>query len=611
MPDIVSRIRVEALGADQAAREIRKLRDAYTEVGQAARNLSPEAIGGGDPFSAAIAAPGGGVYGGQRAPSDIMEREARSRDYRAQVRGRESAGVGGVPGQIGQGMGVAEATSTGRGGAAAGGLASLAGGLLMGPAGIALLAGGAAAMGVQKFADNAFVRMENIFGTGTSQRLGRQFSDIEALQKDYGKKGIPLGMVQSFFQAGSASGLSMNKQGALSGTNWAMEAMRDLGVDAGGMAGLMGALSKSDMDMSRINYDFFGQTTKAVGRENIGRYIQEMARGIEAMSSKGITLTEESLTKQTDLLSGLSIFGGMTAEGAAALSQSIQNRGITAAGLKRPEDIIAYQAMRKEGESLTDTLIRMEEDPVGVAMAEYKYLEAATGRNKEVMILQLSESLGISLGATAKFMTTMEEMSGRSGAEIREALGGVGWQGQVRDEEGKWVYTDPAVEKYAIKQAQMLAGFEKSMFDLTTSISKAFQESFGNVINLDPTNTTWNTIYGGLTPEQLAEKARAGEIASYRSQAWTIDVEKVTGEAQEPWREYKTLASGMLKHAGSRYASSAGNISQEDYYAIIGGLQAQVNEQSKDTAMSTDEMVVLLRVIKETLENALQGVNTD
>lgn len=607
MPDIVSKIRVEAIGADQAAREIRKLKDAYTEVAGAAKGISPEAVGG-DAFSKAINPPGGGT--GPGSTDDIVQRESRSKNYRDQARQREiSNGMMGVGG-INRGMSVAEATASGRGGAAVGGIASSLGAMAAGPVGMALLAGGAVAMGAQKFADNAFGRMENIYGTGTSQRLGRQFSDIEALQISYGRKGIPLGMVQSFFQAGSQSGLSMNKQGALTGTNWAMEAMRDLGIDAGAMGGLMGALSKSDMDMGRLNYGFFGQASESFGRENTTTYLQEMARGIETMSSQGIRLTEETLTKQTNLLSGLGVYGDMTPEGAAALNQAIQAKGIMAAQLNRPEDIIAFQAMRKEGESVTDTMMRMERDPAGTAMAQYKYLKGATGDDKDAMRILLSKSMGVSISAADALMSTMTGMEGKSEEELRKELGGIGWQGQTMVE-GEWKYKDPAAETYGIKQSQLLSGFEKSMLDLTTAISKAFQESFGNVINLDPTNTTWNNIYGGLTPEELAQRAKEGEIATFRQRGGGFDTSAVTG-VEESWNvQYQSMASGILQKAGSAWSSSAGTISKEDFYAVIGGLQAQVNAQAKDTTMTSDDMVVLLRAISETLENALQGVNTD
>lgn len=605
MPDIVSKIRVEAIGADQAAREIRKLKDAYVEVAAAAKGISPD-MAGGDAFAKATNPPGAGVGSGD----DIVQRESRSRTYRDQVRQRETGGIG--AGGINRGIGVAEAVSTGRGGGAVGAAASGLGALVGGPVGLALLAGAAAAMGAQKFADNAFGRMENIYGTGMSQRLGRNFSDIEALQIEYGEKGIPLGMVQSFFGTASQSGLNMNKRGALPGTNWMMESMRDLGVDPGTAGGLMGALAKSDMDMNRINYGFFSQASGAFGRENTTQYLQEMARGIESMSSQGIKLTEETLTKQTNLLSGLGAYGGMTPEGAVALNQAIQTRGVTAAQLNRPEDIIAFQAMRREGESVTDTMMRMERDPTGTIMAQYEYLRAATGDDIDAMRILLSKSLGVSIGSADALMSTMAQMSGKDTADIRaelEALG-IGWQGKTM-KDGEWEFRDPAAQIYGIKQSQLLAGIEKSLLDQTTALSKAFQEAFGRIIDLDPTGTTWSSIYGGLTPEELAQRVKKGEISTFGQRAGVLDVSEVTG-VEEPWNaQYKSIASGMLQKAGSAWSSSAGNISREDFYAVIGGLQAQVNAQSRDVSMTSDDMVLLLRTISEILENALQGVNTD
>lgn len=501
MPDIVSRIRVEAHGADQAAREIRKLRDAYTEVGQAAQNLSPGGMGA-DPFAQAVSAPGGGVYGGQRSPADIMDRETRGRNYRDQVRERETSnsafGGRGVPGGVGQGIGTAEAVATGRAGAAIGTAATGIGALLGGPLGIGLLAGGAVVMGAQKFADNAFERMQNIWGTGISQRLGRTYENIQDVQTGYGRTGIPFGMVQQFFQAASQTGFNMNRPGALGATNMMMEAMASLGVDPSTVGGLMGGISRAGLDMGRLGgdrgYGLIGQVTKSFGRENVGLYLQEMTRGINEMATKGIDIQEEALTRQTNLLGAFRQYGGMTPEGAIAMNRQMMARGITAAQLQRPEDIIAFQAFRSTGVSVTDAMLAMEQNPDEVNRRVYEHLKGATGGREDILRLRLQEYMGggTTISQVVDFINTMEGMGKKSQEELSSDLGaGSGWIGRHYDENGNLVYDDPARETVAVRQAELLRGVEESMLALTTGITKTLRDLLTGGLEVNALRITW------------------------------------------------------------------------------------------------------------------------
>ena len=500
MPDIVSRIRLEAQGADQAAREIRKLRDAYNEVAQAGRGISPAGVGA-DPFAQAVSAPGGGVYGGQRAPADIVNRETRGRNYRNQVSDREkansdfNASMRRAPGGVTQAMGTAEAAATGRGGTALGQMAGGLGALLGGPVGLGLLAGGAIAMGAQKFADNAYDRMQNIWGAGISQRVGRTYEDIQTVQTAYGRTGIPIQMVQQFFQAASQAGVNMNRPGALETSNVMMEAMASMGVDPGAAANLMGQMTRGGLGMEQFDaYNLFGRVSKTFGRENVSMYLQEMARGINQMATQGIDITEEAFSRQTNLIGAFTKFGGMTPEGAIALNQQMMGRGISAAQLQRPEDIIAFQSMRGAGMSVTDAMLAMEQNPDEVNRRVYQYLKGATGGQEDILRLRLQEYMGgnTTMSAVVDFINTMEGIKGKSNEELSSDLGGgTGWIGRYKDESGKWVYTDKARELTAIRQSELFRGIEKSALDLTTGMSKTLQEFFKGPISVNALNITW------------------------------------------------------------------------------------------------------------------------
>ena len=522
MPDIVSRIRVEALGADQAAREIRKLRDAYNEVAQAGRSLSPAGMGA-DPFAQAVSAPGGGVYGGQRSPADIMDRETQGKNYRDEVRKRESTGkiIDGAareaPRGITQAMGVAEAAGAGQGGTALGKVATGLGALLGGPVGIALLAGGMLTMGAQKFANNAYERMQNIWGTGIPQRLGRTYTEIQDVQTRLGRKGIPFPLIEQFFQAASQTGLNMTRPRALGATAMSLQAMTSLGIDPSTAAGLMGAMSRANLDLGRLSgdrgYQFFGQAA-GFGRENISLYLQEMTRGITMLATKGIDVQEAALTEQTNLLGAFKQYGGFTPEGAIALSQQTLARGIGAAQLKRPEDIIAFQMMREPGMSITETRIAMEENPAEVNRLMYEYIKRATGGREDIMVPRLQKWLGedTSTSAVVKFIAAMEKLGGKSPEEISIALGSgtMKWMNAYFDEEGNLKFREPEQEITAVKQTVMLREVERSALELTTEAMRFVRELLTGPLDLNTINITWKGLV--LTQE---ERLRASVPAGH------------------------------------------------------------------------------------------------
>lgn len=474
MPDIVSRIRVEAQGADQAAREIRKLKEAYDQVSESAKNLSPSGIGGGaDPFSKATAAGGNAIEGGN-SPSEVARREERDQNYRSLVNNREQSNQqynkALRPQGVQQGFSVAEAMSEGRGGTAAGGVMGGLGGLLGGPAGMALAAGSLAAMGTQRLADKAFERLENVFGSGMSQRLGTGARSLDNMMVEAARIGAPQGMVQGFFQAAGTSGVNMGLGSTQGGINAGLTAATMLGLDPNAAAGLIGSLNRANVNASNVSgLGTFSMANQTFGSPNVTMFTQGLQNMIETASTRGIEQYTGTTMKNATTMGALAEFGGFAPQGAVQMAAQMQGRGMQAAKVQSPADVIAFQAMREEGASVTDTMIAMERDPQRVNREVYNYLKRATGGNKDRLRMRFQDYLGpnTSMSATQRVMDMMEETAGKSQAEIEAELGSgvVDWATAEEGSERKDV-----IETFAVRQNKFLKGFEDQMLELTTNL---------------------------------------------------------------------------------------------------------------------------------------------
>ena len=492
MPDIVSRIKIEAQGIDQAAREIRKLKQAYDEVGEAAKGLSPTSVASADPFAQATARGGAGQ----------AERNAATEKHNREIRERESANR--AMGQMARGgaqslMSVAESIGAGRPASALGGIAQSLGGMLGGAGGLitgGLLAAGGAAMMTQRFADTAYGRMSEIYGAGISQRLNRGYQEIQNVQAGYGRMGIPLGMVRSFFSGASRSGFNMEDAGALDATSVAMEAMAELGVDPGVFSSLFGQMSRNQLDLGRFaggrGYNLIKQGAQAFGEENVGMYLQQMSQGIQQMASRGIDISEDALTRQSEFLSGLATFGGMSPEGAAAMAARSLERGRQAAQLQRPEDIMAFQAMRRmsPNASTTEIMLQMERNPDQVNQAVYQYLQTMSGDNEDLLRLRMQRYLGGTMSETVDFIATQRGiLSGEEPTDTRS--------------DGKWRRTDAqgniiprdfqARRAHALQQSHNFQGIEEASLRLVNNLQELFNSVFIGDTSMDAIGTgmTW------------------------------------------------------------------------------------------------------------------------
>lgn len=552
MPDIISRIKVEAQGADQAAREILKLRDAYRQAGEAAKGMSAS-IGGGsgvDPFAKATAAGGGAIAGGGNSPADVVAREERSRNYRESVKERESknSSMGAFgPQGINQGIGVAEALSQGRGGSAVGGIASGIGSLLGGPAGIALVATAAVAMGVQKFADSSFGRLQEAFGSGNAQRLGVSAQTYDKESLGFSRMGIPIGMVKSFFSAASQSGVDMTKGSTQAGINSVMNAASLLGLSPEAGAGLIGALNRSGVNVGNVvNNGMFGIAKQSFGGANVSLFTSTLQSLVDSASSRGITLGTGSVNSSTNTLAALAQFGGFSAPGAATFAQQLQARGQQAAGVGSAEDIIAYQAMRKEGESITDTMIRMEENPGLVNKKVYEYLKGVTGGDEDQLRMRLKSYLGegTSMSAVDKFIQTQQGMAGLTDSQVAERLGSknTSWEkptGEVAE----------SINVFMVRQNDILKEFSDGMLDLTIGLNNAIQKLLGKDVRYGPLGMTKD----GWRPDMTAEVSAAVSAVQGLTVQDVSNLNATIAEANLSVRDVRGLEKAI---ANPRYATA-------------------------------------------------------
>lgn len=523
MPDIINRIKLEAQGADQTVREIRKLRDAYKEVATAAEGISPASVGTGDPFAKATA-PNTGVKEGGQSSADVKQREERNRYYKEQSRKRAeetrayNAAMRAVPGQVGGALSTAEAAGAGRGGAAVGGLANVVGGLLGGPGGMALMAAGVASMGIQRFAESAFGRMENVFGTGMSQRLGATYADTQNYMTEISRSGVPVGMVNALMAGASGSGAQFTR-----GTAGQFGLFADIaagsGADASLLGQLLGASQRAGVD---IQYGTFAAGAGAFGRGSLNTFLTELSRTIETAMSSGIALSQEEINRRGNVLAAYADIGGLSATGAVALNQMATQRAQGAAQLGTPEDIIAFQAMRQEGESITDTLQRMEENPTDTNRAVLSYLQRTSGGDRDLLRRRVRGYLG-----TGTTFAQVDAFIRTQGADIStiagEGITQAGVRGKMFDAENNLVDIDPAREVYAARQIEALKGVEDASLELTTMLGNVSAWIMGNPINTDARNVQFGGVRRDLIESTISE---VNEITAQ-------DVSNLSAEIQE------------------------------------------------------------------------------
>ncbi len=503
MPDIVSNIILKAMGADEAAREILKLEKAYKETGKAAQEISPEGVGKADPFASAVAS---GTF---QAARETAGREARSETFRQRQRDREESNATyssrNAPGMVQAGVGVAQQAGAGRYAGAVGGALSGIGAML-GPAGVGLIAAGGLFKAGQSLAEQAYGRVENLWGTGVSQRFGTSFDQMENFAIGLGRKGVPETALNQFLQTASRAGVeakyaNIGVAGGSNAVQKALDAVMGLGVDPGQAATMLGALSRSGAG-NLAQYSMWSGMEEKFGRPNIGLYMQEFTRSVESAMTKGIVLSQEQIQRRQGMIGAYVTAGGLSVTGATALNQLMESRGVSAAGLQRPEDVIAYQLMKEKytGLGMTDLMLKMEQNPNEVNQMMYQYIQESSG-NQDIARMRFKGYAGTgTMGQTVGAMATLGDVD----------LGEIGKVPGISEGFPSWVEAmRPTQQIVGAKQAQLLFGAEKAALEAATLMKKVFS---GGSVNI---NTLSVRLGGaGFNPDMAGYEEAKAELGA-------------------------------------------------------------------------------------------------
>lgn len=537
MPDIISKIRLEATGGDQAAREVRKVKDAYDDVSASASGISATVGGDYSAFARATAAGGGapGAPGGSATVTDFDESQRRHGDSVAageqRVDATRRSGGSGYLGLQNAALGAGQQLGGGQALGAAGTALAGLGGAVAGIALPALAVAGILKAG-QSLVNNEGELWELVYGSGASQRLGVDATKLRDWYVGTRETGVPTPMLQEFMQTLSATGFNATDRGALSYMRGSTELTAQAGVSGSVLGSLGGTIARSNLQMLKAEglYDLANRGAGAFGKENLDRFFTKLTETLESVMAQGIVLTDEDIRAQTVTQGALAKYGGFSVTGAQAAEEAMRSRGVGAAQLATPGDIIAFNLARRregmpEGETVFETLKWMETPAGGLATTAnmFQYLEGVTPddfnlANRMRMYFK-EKGQDVKYGAIQKMMDTYrgtgevtitpEERVAAGGAEataetlakanIRKAsdivspevaadiVKGVGQEvfkqklewlvvPGVTDADGKpvlkeyWTATDPGRLHYAAVQQKLLDEFSKWFSDIMDRI---------------------------------------------------------------------------------------------------------------------------------------------
>jgi len=362
-----------------------------------------------------------------------------------------------------------------------------------------------------------------------AQRMGQTYRPMQNLMTGFARTGVPMEMVQSFFTAAGQAGMTMD-EGMLPATQMAMEAMAMTGIDPGSMAAMMGAFSRAGIGGLGGNYDLFSMMKGTFGQANMGTFVSEITRSTENAMRRGIDVNPEEAVRQANLIGAYASVGGLTPTGAAALSQLTIDRGRQAAALQKPEDIIAFQLMRKASPEMSaaDIMGQMEEAPTEVNRRVYEYLKGATGGDKDLLRFRMRQYLGpgASMGqvdAVIKSFEDRKNMTQEERNQLAEGLPTQAWMGRTWDEE-KQEYTSTSKERevYAIRQLDALQGIQDAALDLTTAIG-GLQRLFTGDMKLDALTIDFRVYRPDL----------GGEVSAVETQVQNVTRQDITAAFAE------------------------------------------------------------------------------
>lgn len=406
--DIFSRIILQAQGGDQAARELEKVKRAADEAGKSMKGMAVGGIGvpaTADPFAEATrratAAPA--MTGGGPSPTPGFSKDpmdgARQRIAEHQMlTGRTAQQLAG--GATGAGTALARGDVAG----AAGGAISGAAGFL-GAAAPWLLAGGMLIKGVGALAGNEYERVQQMWQSGLAQQTGGGYENLRNQMIGMARKGIPSENTMAMTQALMAAGGRMTGE-------WEPMAQRMTrwGADAQATGNIMATMQRLGFQ-GGVSDTTMGTLGAAFGRGRVSPALQGITQILEDAMARGADRAGEMLSQGTlgvaNRLAGYA-GAGLSMEGAIGLYRQLDQTYAGASNLRTPMDVMTFRTMRKPGESMFETMLRMEKDTERTGRTEYEMLKERYGGNLDTVKTVLMRGRGLTAAQAEAYVGVRE-----------------------------------------------------------------------------------------------------------------------------------------------------------------------------------------------------------
>jgi hypothetical protein len=397
MPDIVSKILLQAQGGDQVAREIGKVKKAYQEAGSAAQGINPSGggAGGTDAFARAMGGGGGAVpSSGTGGGGDALRERMRERDRQHFERTTGSGVGGGISRTLTGGINAIGAAGSGN---MAGGVQGMLGALgSLGKLGVAGIVAGATVGAVNQLSEKDLELRGQIW-SGVGQKLNqKKFETMrDSLRDSVLKAGLDpaaLPMLQSISEFG-AGDYNPEDLKSLLAVNY------NTGTNVGSLGRMYGRLkSAGSGGRTTFNPDMTRAAEQGFGRGRMSEFYDTVSEAIEGAMSrgfeKGSSIFTDSYKSFAQSLGDIGRFGGVTPDAAMGIYRKVQG-GIARsdAGLSTGEDAMQFMMLRKPGESYLSTLKKMS-DPRS-EISRYQNLKSMAGGNRDSLIQMVMSEYGM------------------------------------------------------------------------------------------------------------------------------------------------------------------------------------------------------------------------
>jgi len=448
MPDIESEIRLKSSGADQVARDLHKIKEAADDTSESLKGAQGDyASGGGsDPFSRAINQ--GAKQSGQTA-REVMDRQDRnsrelerakdreddSRSRSLTRQGRDILAYGNQRAQnavTGVAQGVDQMSQGGPGGLV-GGVGGMLGKLFSGPAGWAALALGATTKVVGGQAEKAFQFHRQGYLSGTVQRLGISGDQRRGIYQKMIDTGIAPEMAGQYLSSLSQSGGTIETgENVSEGIDFVMDAGADAST-VGRLSGMTQAMGIGERNVAAgresgyrnavANREMLEKVLPGFGQQNINTFLGGMETFLQGQQQAyvGGKTTQDAINDQAAFMTDLKE-QGLTASSAAQLANQTAARDRQTSSLGDPTDMVAISMMREEGESVRDTMARMEQNPTATREKLVERL-SSSGMSDMAQEMFIQERYGVNVsGARAILAGEYEgtDLENRKSGEIEE-----------------------------------------------------------------------------------------------------------------------------------------------------------------------------------------------